>query len=138
MRVLLTGGYGCIGSWITRDLLQRGDQVWVYDLKEDLHRLELILEEADLQEVSFIRGDVTDLEHLCGALQDPESKEPPMFPVSYCSSAISRKVERRSSNVSAFAFHDPVGTPKLKRSRIDFKLFHAPTDLSWIGVFLRK
>ena len=35
MRVLLTGGYGCIGSWIVRNLLARGDQVFIYDLKED-------------------------------------------------------------------------------------------------------
>jgi nucleoside-diphosphate-sugar epimerase len=61
MRVLLTGGYGCIGSWITRNLLERGDQVWVYDLKEDRHRLRLILEEDQIHEVHFIQGDVTDL-----------------------------------------------------------------------------
>ena len=44
MRVLLTGGYGCIGSWIVRNMLARGDQVWVYDLKEDTHRLGQILD----------------------------------------------------------------------------------------------
>ena len=35
MRVLITGGYGFIGGWIIRNLLARGDQVWVYDLRED-------------------------------------------------------------------------------------------------------
>ena len=45
MRVLLTGGYGCIGSWIVRNLLQRDDEVWIYDLKEDTHRLRLVLDE---------------------------------------------------------------------------------------------
>ena len=35
MRVLITGGYGFIGAWIIKNLLARGDQVWVYDLKED-------------------------------------------------------------------------------------------------------
>ena len=43
MRVLITGGYGFIGAWIVRNLLARGDQVWVYDLKEDPRRLRLIL-----------------------------------------------------------------------------------------------
>ena len=38
MNVLLTGGYGCIGSWITRNLLDSGDRVWIYDLKEDPKR----------------------------------------------------------------------------------------------------
>ena len=50
MRVLLTGGYGCIGSWIVRNLLDRGDQVWVYDLKEDPRRLRLILDPAGADE----------------------------------------------------------------------------------------
>ena len=43
MRVLITGGYGFIGAWITRNLLARGDEVCVYDLKEDPRRLRLIL-----------------------------------------------------------------------------------------------
>src|SRR6516165_5133936 len=69
MRVLLTGGYGCIGSWITRNLLARGDQVWIYDLKEDPRRLRLILNEEQVKQVHFIRGDVTDLTGLRAALQ---------------------------------------------------------------------
>jgi nucleoside-diphosphate-sugar epimerase len=61
MRVLLTGGYGCIGSWIIRNLLGRGDGAWVYDLKEDLSRLRLALPKERLGEVHYVRGDVTDL-----------------------------------------------------------------------------
>ena len=64
MRVLLTGGYGCIGAWITRNLLQRGDQVWIYDLKEDPRRLRLILDEDRVRQVAFVPGDVTDLSAL--------------------------------------------------------------------------
>src|SRR4051794_13925729 len=61
MRVLLTGGYGCIGSWIARNLLARGDQVWIYDLKEDPKRLRLILPEEKVRQIQFVQGDVTDL-----------------------------------------------------------------------------
>jgi nucleoside-diphosphate-sugar epimerase len=68
MRVLLTGGYGCIGSWIVRNLLERGDQVWIYDLKEDPHRLRLILPEEQVRRVEFVHGDVTDLAALEAAL----------------------------------------------------------------------
>jgi nucleoside-diphosphate-sugar epimerase len=64
MRVLLTGGYGCIGSWIVCNLLDRGDQVWVYDLREDTRRLRLILPSERLPEVPFIEGNVTDLHAL--------------------------------------------------------------------------
>ena len=46
MRVLMTGGYGCIGSWVAKQLVDAGQEVWIYDLKEDTHRLDLILEPA--------------------------------------------------------------------------------------------
>lgn len=60
MNVLLTGGYGCIGSWIARNLLTRGDRVWIYDLKEDPRRLRLILDEERVRQITFVQGDVTD------------------------------------------------------------------------------
>jgi nucleoside-diphosphate-sugar epimerase len=69
VRVLLTGGYGCIGSWIIRNLLGRGNQVWIYDLKEDPRRLRLILDESQLKQVPFIGGDVTDVARLGQAIQ---------------------------------------------------------------------
>ena len=58
MNVLLTGGYGCIGSWIAKNLLARGDRVWVYDLKEDPKRMRLIMSEPDVKKVAFVEGDV--------------------------------------------------------------------------------
>jgi nucleoside-diphosphate-sugar epimerase len=64
VRVLLTGGYGCIGSWIIHNLLQRGDQVWAYDLKEDTRRLRQVLGDEHLRQVVFVQGDVTDLNRL--------------------------------------------------------------------------
>lgn len=68
MRVLITGGYGFIGAWIIRNLLARGDDVFVYDLKEDPRRLRLIMPEADVAKVTFVPGDVTDLSTLTAAL----------------------------------------------------------------------
>jgi nucleoside-diphosphate-sugar epimerase len=70
MRVLLTGGYGCIGSWIIRNLLKRGDDAFVYDLKEDLSRLRLILPEERCRQVHYVRGDVTDLAGLRQAVAE--------------------------------------------------------------------
>ena len=69
MRILLTGGYGCIGSWIVRNLSERGDQAWIYDLKEDPRRLRLILPEEQVRQVGFIQGDVTDLAGLRRAIE---------------------------------------------------------------------
>ncbi len=64
MNVLLTGGYGCIGSWVARALVGRGDTAWIYDLKEDPRRLRLILDDADVRRIRFVPGDVTDLPRL--------------------------------------------------------------------------
>lgn len=68
MRVLITGGYGFIGAWIIRNLLARGDEVWVFDLREDNRRLRLILPAAEVAKVRFVPGDVTDLPALSAAI----------------------------------------------------------------------
>src|SRR5256885_11723302 len=70
MRVLITGGYGFIGAWIARNLLARGDTVFVYDLKEDPRRLRLILSESEVKKVAFVPGDVTDLPALRKAIAE--------------------------------------------------------------------
>jgi nucleoside-diphosphate-sugar epimerase len=69
VRVLLTGGYGCIGSWIVRQLLAHGDQAFIYDLKEDPRRLRLLLSDQQLRQVAFVPGDVTELPTLKQALR---------------------------------------------------------------------
>src|SRR5581483_7377079 len=69
MNVLLTGGYGCIGSWVARHLLARGDRVWIYDLKEDMRRLRMILDEDRVRAITFVQGDVTDLARLRATLE---------------------------------------------------------------------
>lgn len=60
MRVLMTGGYGCIGSWVARQLVEQGQEVWIFDLKEDTHRLDLLLDGEQKKRVHFVPGDVSD------------------------------------------------------------------------------
>ncbi len=69
MRVLLTGGYGCIGSWIVKNLIERGDHVWIYDLRQDTRRLELLLDPEQIMQACFLEGDVTDLSGLRSAIE---------------------------------------------------------------------
>jgi len=69
VRVLLTGGYGCIGSWIVKNLLDHGDKVWIYDLRQDTKRLQLILNSDEIAKTNFHEGDVTDLAALRSALE---------------------------------------------------------------------
>lgn len=63
----MTGGYGCIGSWVASRLVEMGHEVWIYDLKEDLSRLSLLLAAEALGQVHYIAGDVADPEALKAA-----------------------------------------------------------------------
>jgi nucleoside-diphosphate-sugar epimerase len=58
----MTGGYGCIGSWVARELVAHGEEVWIYDLREDTHRLDMLLDADERSRVHFIAGDVSDPE----------------------------------------------------------------------------
>jgi nucleoside-diphosphate-sugar epimerase len=69
MRVLMTGGYGCIGSWVAKQLVEDGLEVWVYDLVEDRHRIELLLDDEGLGRVHFVPGDVSDAPALLAACE---------------------------------------------------------------------
>jgi nucleoside-diphosphate-sugar epimerase len=70
VRVLLTGGYGCIGCWVAGILLRRGDEVFVYDLREDARRMRQVLPEDLVRQVRFVGGDVADLAALRAALAE--------------------------------------------------------------------
>jgi nucleoside-diphosphate-sugar epimerase len=61
VRVLLTGGYGCIGSWIAKNLVDRGQSVWIFDLQEDLRRMRQVMDDDQLDGIQSCPGDVTDL-----------------------------------------------------------------------------
>ena len=63
----MTGGYGCIGSWVARQLIDRGDEVWIFDLQEDTHRLDLVMDPQDRARIRFSAGDVSDPEAVLSA-----------------------------------------------------------------------
>src|SRR5215510_10200983 len=56
----ITGAYGCIGSWIVKALVERGDDAVVFDRSDDSRRLRAIMEPDQLAKVRFILGDITD------------------------------------------------------------------------------
>ncbi len=72
-RVFMTGGYGCIGSWVAKRLVDAGREVWIYDLKEDTHRLDLILEPEQRRRVHFLPGDVSDPDAVRSAVDRVEA-----------------------------------------------------------------
>ena len=56
----VTGAQGCIGAWVVKLLLDRGDGAVVFDRSSDAGRLRAILDEEHFQKVRFVEGDITD------------------------------------------------------------------------------
>lgn len=56
----ITGAQGCIGSWIVKALIERGDEAVVLDRSNDSARLRAIMDAGDLARVRFITGDITE------------------------------------------------------------------------------
>jgi nucleoside-diphosphate-sugar epimerase len=61
-RFLVTGALGCIGAWTVKRLLAEDASVCTYDLPGSTHRLQLIMNEAELSRITMIGGDITDFE----------------------------------------------------------------------------
>ena len=66
---LVTGALGCIGSWIVRNLVHQGVAVTAYDMAHDPHRLSLIMTPEQLAQVTFVRGDITDLDAVLALME---------------------------------------------------------------------
>ena len=71
----LTGALGCIGAWIVKQLVERGDRPWVFDAGMQTHRLEAILDQDGMARVELREGDVTDGEALCSALEESGARK---------------------------------------------------------------
>ena len=56
----ITGAQGCIGSWIVKALVERGDTAVVFDRSDDARRLRAIMDDDQIARVQFILGDITD------------------------------------------------------------------------------
>lgn len=56
----ITGAQGCIGAWVVKALVERGDAPVVFDRSDDTRRLSAIMNPDEIESVRFIIGDVTD------------------------------------------------------------------------------
>ncbi len=63
-RYLVTGGTGCIGAWVVRNLVREGLPVTVLSARGLPDRLRLLLSRDEVAGLDLVRGDVTDLETL--------------------------------------------------------------------------
>lgn len=66
---LLTGALGCIGAWVVKQLLERGDTPVVFDLGGDPRRIRDLVGDEGLARVRFVAGDIVDAEAVRAAVQ---------------------------------------------------------------------
>ena len=60
-RVLVTGGTGCIGSWVVRNLVREEVTVVALTAARRFARLKLILTDAEFGRISFVTADISDI-----------------------------------------------------------------------------
>lgn len=70
MAYLITGGMGCIGSYVIRDLLNAGEKLIVFDSIHDLTIPKLVLSPQQLEGFTFVQGDITDLPHVLRTVKE--------------------------------------------------------------------
>jgi len=56
---LITGALGCIGTWILYHLLKQGKRAISFDISDDRHRLDLLLNPKEQDQITFVQGDLT-------------------------------------------------------------------------------
>lgn len=70
----VTGALGCIGAWVVKQLVERGDTPVVFDLGGDPRRIRDVLAADDLAKVRFVEGDITDLAAVKSAVAASEPR----------------------------------------------------------------
>jgi nucleoside-diphosphate-sugar epimerase len=63
-RFLITGGTGCIGAWVVRDLVRASVPVTMLVARRRFERLRLLLTDAEIAGIDLVEGDINDLETL--------------------------------------------------------------------------
>ena len=69
-RFFVTGALGCLGAWVVHNLVRENIDVTVYDLGLSTHRLELLMEPAEIARVHFVKDDITDAEAVARAVTE--------------------------------------------------------------------
>jgi nucleoside-diphosphate-sugar epimerase len=70
MTALVTGGSGCIGSYVLRDLLRGDHAVINYDLDPDRSILRQVIDPEMLELIRTVQGDITDFPQLCRTVKE--------------------------------------------------------------------
>jgi nucleoside-diphosphate-sugar epimerase len=71
-KVLVTGAQGCIGSWIVKQLLERGEDVLIYDFEARPRRLEKMISPEQLAKVRIETGRIEDTARVKALVKEEE------------------------------------------------------------------
>jgi nucleoside-diphosphate-sugar epimerase len=71
-RFLITGALGCIGAWSCAQLVREDAAVVAYDLGTSTERLASVMSPDELERLTLLRGDVTDIAQLEAAIAEHE------------------------------------------------------------------
>lgn len=69
-RVLVTGAQGCIGSWVVKQLLERGDEVVIYDLDTKPVRIAKIASPRLMEGMKIVAGRIEDTAGVKSVVKD--------------------------------------------------------------------
>ena len=69
-RFLVTGAKGFIGAWIVKELVDRGDQPFIFDIDTESARLAALLTPDQMASVHPLQGDITQFKDVENAMAD--------------------------------------------------------------------
>jgi len=69
-RFLVTGAKGFIGAWIVKELVDRGDRPYIFDIDTQSARLAALLTPEQLGSIQFLQGDITQFKDVEAAIVD--------------------------------------------------------------------
>ena len=70
MTTLVTGAFGCIGSWVVRGLLATGERPVVFDLSDDPWRMKMVAGPDVSSRIAIVRGDIADRDTVIRVVRD--------------------------------------------------------------------
>ncbi len=70
MNVLVTGAQGCIGSWVVKQLLERGADVVMFDTEASTARIETIAPKSLVNRAKIETGRIEDTERIISLVRD--------------------------------------------------------------------
>lgn len=69
-RFLITGAKGFIGAWIVKELVDRGDRPFIFDIDTESARLAALLTPEQLASLQLLQGDITQFKDVDSAIAD--------------------------------------------------------------------